>query len=361
MAFCKYCGSQIHDDSVFCSSCGKRLNGSAQSAQYPPPPEPERPKTETAEQRAQRYQSRACRSNVSYEKSGGGPSGQTSPKKYVIPSAIAAFIAVMLIINSVSSHSSGSGKKVVLPTPPLVSISIPPELFNVKPTIGLPESTPEPTVEAGDDEQELFENVGNSVLAVLNAITGRSDYILGSFEPLIGVTDVNDDGSYEILAVYETVYNDTYQVRYDVWHAESQIASRIESEILFFEVGGNGGKLHLMQDSNGDPYVVTEEDLISGESFNKIYCFYKFTENETELEIYLVMQTDGRYDTDKGGIAEQNFYTYYSDRVEISAEEYKQYFDKYTTVYSLDILSGEYDWDNTLSFDWAYKAFGQAG
>ena len=25
MAFCKYCGSQLPEDSVFCSSCGKRV------------------------------------------------------------------------------------------------------------------------------------------------------------------------------------------------------------------------------------------------------------------------------------------------------------------------------------------------
>lgn len=361
MAFCKFCGNQIDNDSVFCSSCGKRLSGSAQSVRYPPPPEPERQRTETAEQRAQRYRNMARQSSGSYGNAGGGSARQKSPIKYVIPAALAAFIAVMLFINSASNRSSGSdsGKKVVPPTPPVVSISIPPELFNVKPTVEQPESSPEPTDEVGDDEEELFENIGDNVVAVLSAITGRSDYILGSFEPLIGVTDVNGNGCAEILAVYETENNGTYEVRYDVWRAESRIASRVESDVLFYEIGGNGGVLHLLQGSDGAPYVMVEENRIMGETFNMYYCFYSYSDDETELELHDVMQCDGRYDTENGGIAEANYYTYYSDRVDISANEFKQYFDNYTTVYSLDIVSGEYDWDNTISFDWAWKLFGQ--
>lgn len=381
MAFCKYCGSQIYDDSVFCSHCGKRLSGAPQSEQYPPPPEPERrnavtersPEIETAAQRAQRYQNRLYRNEDSAGNAGtvpggtgGGPARQSPPMKFVIPAALMSFIVVMLIVNSISNHSSGGKKQYVPPTPPAVSISIPPELFNIKPTAAPSKNTPEPTQSVPEstdgpvnDEAELYENIADNVVAVLSAITERSDYIYGDFEPLIGVTDVNENGCAEILAVYEAEDDGTYVVRYDVWRASSRTASRIDSDVLFYEVGGESGKLHLLTDSNGAPYVMIEGDWVGGESFDMYYFFYGYTDDETELEFYNVLRTDGRYDTERGGIAEANYYTYNSDWIDISADEYQQYFDSFTTVYTLDILSGEYDWDNTLSFDWAWKAFGQ--
>lgn len=359
MAFCKYCGSRVQDNAVFCSNCGQRLSGPAQGAQYPPPPEPERQWAETAEQRAQRYRNGSYQNNAGNANTGGngGPAAKNSSMKIVIPVALAAFIAVTLLINSVSNRSSGR-KEYVPPTPPAISISIPP-LFNVKPTIELPESPPEPTAEAGYDQEEFFESIGDSVLVVLKAITERSDYTLGAFEPLIGVTDVNENGHAEILAVYEANNNGSYQVMYDVWSTDSRFTGRVMNGVLFYEIGGNGGVVHLLQDASGAPYVMLEQSTVSGEYFQVTFDLYKFSSDETTVDYYGAWKSSGRYDTENGGIAEAKYYMMQSDWAELSAADFEQSLNAYTITYSLDIISGEYDWDNTLSFDWAWKAFGQ--
>lgn len=362
MAFCKYCGSQIQDDSVFCSNCGRKLNGSAQSVQYPPPPKPEHQITETAEQRAQRYQNGSYQNNTGYVNTGG--SGGSAPKnssmKFIIPAVIVAFIVVLLIFNRVSNRNSSSGVTISMPTSsPSISISVPTDLINVKPTIDLPENFGEPTDKVGYDEGEFFESIGDNVLAVLKAITERSDYVLGDFEPLIGVTNVNKNGRAEILAVYETKDDNSYKVSYDVWSADAQLTYRVMSGILYFEIGGNGGVVYLLQDSSGAPYVMLEQSMVSGEYFQVTFYLYKFSSDETTIDSYGAWEAEGRYDTEHGGIAEAKYSMLQSDWVEVSAEEFMQSLDGYTTVYSLDIVSGEYDWDNTLSFDWAWKTFGQ--
>lgn len=326
MAFCKYCDNRIDNDSVFCSRCGKQLSGSAR---------------------------------------------QNSPMKYVIPAALTAFIAVMMIINSVSNRSGGR-KEYVPPTPPAISISIPPELFNVKPTVELPESTPEPTDEVGDDEKnedgekELFENIGDNVVAILSAITGRPDYIYGDFEPLIGVTDVNENGCAEILAVYETTNGDSNEVRCDVWRADAAGADELLSCVLFTEAGGNSGKLHMMRaftENYYAYYVMFEQNETMGEHFKNSYAFYELSYDETALYYRETFVTEGRYDTEHGGIADADYYintgTIPENQNPVSADNFNVLLNLYTTIYTLDIISGEYDWDNTLSFDMAWKAFGQ--
>lgn len=365
MNYCKYCGRRLDVSFAFCPDCGKRLTGPGQSSSQPPPQARERrgtgtyysPGAESPGPGTHPYRQEAYQ-NVRRPGNTGAPPQKTS-NKIVIPVALAAFIAVMLLINTVSNRSS-SEKKPVSPTPPAISISIPPELFNVRPTVELPESLPGPTHAAGYDEEELFENIGENVLSVLKAITERSDYVLGSFEPLIGVTDVNKDGHAEILAVYETQNNGSYEVSYDVWNADPLFTNRVMSGILYFEVGGNSGVVYLLRDSKDNPYVMLEQDMLSGEYFQSTYDLYKFSGDGKTIDYYGAWQIAGRYDTDNGGVAEEKYYMMQSDWAEISEDEFARTLDEYIIVYSLDIISGEYDWDNTLSFDWAWKLFGQA-
>lgn len=305
MAFCKYCGSRVDDSSVFCSRCGKQLGGSAP---------------------------------------------QKSPVKFVIPAVLAAFIAVMLIFSSISNHSVS--KKTSPASSTAVSI----------PNISIP---PEPSSDAEYDKDEFSENTGANVVAVLNAITGRSDYIYGDFEPLIGITDLNENGCAEILAVYETKTGDISKVRCDVWRADATGAEELLSEVLFTEIGGNSGKLHLMRafTENYDAcYVMLERNETTGGRFKNSYAFYELSCDETALYYDCTFITEGRYDTEQGGIADADYYINTGKIPEnpVSADNFNILLNQYNPIYALDIFSGEYDREHTLSFDLAWEAFGLA-
>lgn len=249
--------------------------------------------------------------------------------KIIIPSAVMVFIAALFIF-TIMSH--GGSKRA--------------------------EPTPQPTVPN--------ENIGPLVTEVLTVITERPDYIYGDYEPLIGITDVNENGRAEILAVYETKNNGAYEVRYDVWRADSSGADKLDSDVLFTEADSNSGKLHMTRaftENYYTYYVMLERNETMGEHFKNSYDFFEMSYDETALYYRETFVAEGHYDTEHGGIADADYYINTGKIPEnpVSADNFNTLLNLYTTIYTLDIITSEYDWDNTISFDWAWKLFDQAG
>ena len=188
---------------------------------------------------------------------------------------------------------------------------------------------------------------GDAVVAILRDIIGQKVFRQQwDFEPLVSVTDKNQDGVWELLAVYECQDGSDYYVFEEVWLIDGQTEeySQVSTGVLFREVGGNSGTLTLV-DRDGDLGVLIATSQPDGADFYDRYDYFSLAEGETKLgSDYVTMDRTGTYGQEADA-------EYTVDLVPASLEDFEAVLESMEPYFTVDILAGpDEDW-NSVPFN----------
>ncbi len=189
--------------------------------------------------------------------------------------------------------------------------------------------TSAPSAQTGDD------SLGTAIYAILDDIESRDDYRSDwIFEPLASVTDMNGDGIYELLAVYECVssYDGRDYVSCETWLIAPEGAKQVSTGVLYSEIGGNGGSAGLAV-RDGTVYVVLETRQPDGGDFDNVYNIFSLANGEARLgdeNHYLDCQ--GTYGAEDSG-------RYAVDMNTVSRAQFQSFLDSYDTVFDIDLTA----------------------
>lgn len=170
----------------------------------------------------------------------------------------------------------------------------------------------------------------DTIVAQTRAVSGFivSDYM----EPLGSATDVDNDGIWEFLEVYETK-NDTTgatTVRYAAWALQEGGPVLLASDALFMEVGGNSGYIGIAK-RDAAYYLVVASDSPDGDSFHKTWHYIPWQGASLGSD-ETVFTTDGSY-FEGGG-------TCTVDGEAVSSSDFVTAQGAFTELFHLDIVEG---------------------
>ena len=188
---------------------------------------------------------------------------------------------------------------------------------------------------------------GGAVVTILHDMIDREDFRqVWDFEPLVSVTDKNEDGIWELLAVYECQDGNDYYVCEEVWLIDGQTeqSSQVGTGVLFHEVGGNSGTVSLV-DRDGQLGVLISSSEPDGSGFYDRYDYFSLAEGKTDLgSEYVTLDRTGTY-----GLEDDAAYTV--DTEDVSRQEFEDTLDSMEPYFVVDILSGpDEDW-NVVPFN----------
>ncbi len=207
--------------------------------------------------------------------------------------------------------------------------------------------------ESGQEEadgQEESTGGQEAVSEVLGEIDGSPGYVEdSSWEPLVAAEDFNGDGIWELLAVYEVKDGSGMKMMYEVWSLGKEKPVKLESDVLFEEVGGNSGAAGIVKKDDGKVYLAIEQNNPAGDTFNNYYTYIPWEDDESSLgEEFYYMESHGSY-----GQEEQGKYILGDTAVDKARfdEKQKEFSD---WVYKLDPLAGAGS-DGVMTFEGAKK------
>lgn len=166
------------------------------------------------------------------------------------------------------------------------------------------------------------------------------------FEPLVSVSDMNGDGVWELLAVYECIDDTDYYVFEQVWliDGETEEAKQVGMGVLFHEVGGNSGTVSLV-DRDGELGVLITTHEPDGADFFDRYDYFSLAEGDTELgSEYIMLDCSGAY-------GQEDDAEYTVDMEQMSREEFEDILDSMEPCRTLDILAGPDEQGDVIPFN----------
>ncbi len=183
---------------------------------------------------------------------------------------------------------------------------------------------------------------GEAVVSILRDIIDKKDFRQEwDFEPLVSVTDKNDDGIWELLAVYECQDKEDYYVFEEVWLIDEKTngSEQVGLGVLFHEVGGNSGTVSLV-DRDGQLGVLISSSEPDGSGFYDRYDYFSLEEGKTELgEDNIMLDRSGTY-------GQEDDAEYTVDMETVSRREFEDVLDGMEPYFTIDILAGpDEDWN----------------
>ena len=188
---------------------------------------------------------------------------------------------------------------------------------------------------------------GDAVVSILRGIIDKEVFRQEwDFEPLVSVTDKNDDGIWELLAVYECQDEEDYYVFEEVWLIDEATdqSKQVGLGVLFHEVGGNSGTVSLVdRDGQLGVLIITSEP--DGSDFRDRYDYFSLAEGKTELgDDYVMLDRAGTY-------GQEDDADYTVDMEAVSRREFEDVLDSMEPYFTIDILAGpDEDW-NAVPFN----------
>lgn len=170
----------------------------------------------------------------------------------------------------------------------------------------------------------------DEIVAATQSVTGytESEYM----EPLGSATDVDNDGVWEFLEVYETKNASTgmITVRYAAWAMQEGGPVLLASDALFTEVGGNGGYVGIAV-RDGANYLVVATDSPDGDGFHKTWRYIPW-QGAALGSGAVEMTADGSYVVAGG--------SYTVDGASVSQSDLEAAQGQFTEMFHLDIVEG---------------------
>ena len=144
----------------------------------------------------------------------------------------------------------------------------------------------EPTVGAAESMSSAggTADINKSLPQILDWIESQDNFYGGQYTSPIGcVSDVNGDGNYEFLALYETTEGaGAYNVMYEVWTIRPEGAGQLDQGVLFMEVGGNDGFVGLAE-KDGVYYLLKSSSGWDGDVGTDVRQLIPLSGDETAL------------------------------------------------------------------------------
>lgn len=190
---------------------------------------------------------------------------------------------------------------------------------------------------SGEDDAPAVTARTWSVNEQIDQIAAETKAVAGYTEssympPLASATDVDNDGVWEFLEVYETKNASTgaTTVRYAAWALQEGGPVLLASDALYLEVGGNGGSIGLTM-RDGTCYLIVMTDSPDGDSFHRTWRYIPWQgaalgTGETTLT------ADGSYFEDGGD--------YTVDGAAVSQSDFQAEQDAFGEMFHMDIVEG---------------------
>ncbi len=190
---------------------------------------------------------------------------------------------------------------------------------------------------SGEDDAPVVTARTWSVNEQIDQIAAETKAVAGYYEssympPLASATDVDNDGVWEFLEVYETKNASTgaTTVRYAAWALQEGGPVLLASDALYLEVGGNGGSIGLTM-RDGTCYFIVMTDSPDGDSFHRTWRYIPWEgaslgSGETTLTADgTYFQSGGEYTVDGAAVSQSDF----------NAEQ-----DAFGEMFHMDIVEG---------------------
>lgn len=200
-----------------------------------------------------------------------------------------------------------------------------------------------------NSKEDADANEQGTVAEILNEIEGSAGFASDStWEPLVAADDFNGDGTQELVAVYEAKDGSTFNMMYEVWSLGKKPV-KLESAVLFAEVGGNSGTVGIVKKDDGKVYLALEQENPEGEDFNNYYTYTPWEEDESSLgDAWYYLESHGSYGQEEQG-------RYILGDTTVSKEEFDRKREEFSDwTYKLDPLAGPED-DGVMTFEEAKK------
>ncbi len=203
------------------------------------------------------------------------------------------------------------------------------------------EETAEPETVPEEDTPEVSVDRNTAIGSILDAIEADPDFSSDPvFEPLGAAADFNDDGTWELLAVYESGTD----VCYELWSMPASGPVKLDEGVLFTEVGGNGGTAGIAKDGEGMTYLALERSEPDGDRFYTNYTFTPFAAGESALgDGWVYLECQGTYGDEANG-------RYILGDTQVEKAEFDQRLNEFARMYTIDILAGAGNGD-VMPFD----------
>ena len=166
------------------------------------------------------------------------------------------------------------------------------------------------------------------------------------FEPLVSASDMNGDGVWELLAVYECIDDTDYYVFEQVWliDGETEQTKQVGTGVLFHEVGGNSGTVSLV-DRDGELGVLIATHEPDGADFRDRYDYFSLAEGDMALgDEYIMLDRSGTY-------GQEDDAQYVVDTDPVSRQEFQDTLDSMEPCRTLDILAGPDEQGDVIPFN----------
>lgn len=141
-------------------------------------------------------------------------------------------------------------------------------------------------------QQESRADNNQVIEAVLRQVEATEGFVQPDsyYQPLASFTDVDGNGTYELLVVYKVKQPsnqsfDEYKALYDVYAVKDGVCTAVtKGNLLYLEVGGNSGTLGLAVDKAKAPYLVVSSSSPQGDRFNNTVRYIPFSRDQRKLE-----------------------------------------------------------------------------
>jgi hypothetical protein len=189
-----------------------------------------------------------------------------------------------------------------------------------------------------------IEDLGENVEMVLEDIESRTGFREDGLTPLATVVDLDQDGNYEFLAVYDSNVDNNYTVNYEVWSLPgSDIPMQLGAGELFKQVGSYRGTVGLAT-LNGVLYLCFESSQYEGDRFVGYRAYLPWNSSELDWENGITLQCAYVVDNEDSG-------EYFLGEQPITQDAYENFVAAFTEPsVTLDIIGNSSQGD-VMPFD----------
>ena len=193
-------------------------------------------------------------------------------------------------------------------------------------------------------------DVNQAVAALLREL--EDEDISQDFAPLISVTDMDGNGTWELLVSYAEKDDGAYEVEFGLWTLEDGRLTEVAEDTLYTQAGGNTGAVGLAK--RGDAYYLTlYTSRPQDQTFHRYYRYAPISaENQRLEEGNVLMESHTVYD--EGEITSAN---YKLDGKTVNQAAFESAQKEFGQLVTLDLMDGPgsgglaMTWDQARSFD----------
>lgn len=204
--------------------------------------------------------------------------------------------------------------------------------------------------ESASQPEEGGQSLNRAVAVLLDQL--EDEDISRDLAPLISVTDMDGNGTWELLVSYVEKDDGAYEVEFGLWTLEDGQLTEVAEDTLYTQAGGNTGAVGLAK--RGDVYYLTlYTSRPQDQTFHRYYRYAPISaENHRLEEGNVLMESHTVYD--QGEITSGN---YKLDGKTVNQMSFESAQKEFGQLVTLDLMDGPgsgglaMTWDQARSYD----------